>query len=186
MVVFLIKCSRYLHVIFVDYNIVEKLREGHYTSIRDEQTMTQYIYGGTGMVSYDDERAICDKTQYAQERDLNGYIIWEISGDLMPDLSTPLLDAANAKLLDPSIDCASMDLSTQITALISEAHPKPDDSAGGSSGPPKIIYYPDYGAAQCLNDGKESAWLQPGDIFHTPKVSILSSVVSTAQNILLT
>ena len=49
-----------------------------WTSVRDEQTMTQYMYGSTGMVSYDDERAICDKTEYAQEYDLNGYIIWEI------------------------------------------------------------------------------------------------------------
>ena len=72
------------------------------TTVRDEQTMTQYAYGSTGMVSYDDERAICDKTEYAQVHDLNGYIIWELSGDLMPDLTTPLLDAANAKLLDPS------------------------------------------------------------------------------------
>ncbi len=68
------------HPIFLlsisDYNIMEKI-DGM-TSIRDEQTMTQYAYGTTGMVSYDDERAICDKTDYAQVHDLNGYIIWEL------------------------------------------------------------------------------------------------------------
>ena len=89
------------------YNIVKKMSS--LTSVRDEQTMTQYAYGEKGMVSYDDERAICDKTEYAQDHGLNGYIIWELSGDLMPDLSTPLLDAANAKLLNPNIDCASPD-----------------------------------------------------------------------------
>lgn len=36
------------------------------------------MYGKTGLVSYDDERAICDKTEYAQVHNLNGYIIWEI------------------------------------------------------------------------------------------------------------
>lgn len=90
------------------------------TSVRDEQTMTQYVYGSTGMVSFDDERAICDKTEYAQVHDLNGYIIWEISGDLMPDLSTPLLDAANAKLLNPDLDCASLDKSDIIMAMSEE------------------------------------------------------------------
>jgi hypothetical protein len=28
--------------------------------------MTQYAYGKTGMVSYDDPRAICDKTEYGE------------------------------------------------------------------------------------------------------------------------
>lgn len=31
-----------------------------------------------GLVSFDDERAICDKVQYAQENDLAGFIIWEL------------------------------------------------------------------------------------------------------------
>jgi chitinase len=48
--------------------------------------MTQYAYSEKGMVSYDDERAICDKTEYAMDNNLNGYIIWELSGDLMEDL----------------------------------------------------------------------------------------------------
>lgn len=32
-------------------------------------------------------------------------LIKELSGDLMPDLSTPLLDAVHNKLRDPSLDC---------------------------------------------------------------------------------
>ena len=39
------------------------------------------------------------------EHNLNGYIIWEVSGDLMPDLSTPLIDAVHHKLSDPSLNC---------------------------------------------------------------------------------
>ena len=109
---------------YIDYNIVEK--GGELTSVRDERTMTQYVYGKAAvglpstLVSFDDERAICDKTEYAQVHDLNGYIIWEISGDLMPDLSTPLLDAANAKLLNPDLDCASLDKSDIIMAMSEE------------------------------------------------------------------
>ena len=109
---------------YIDYNIVEK--GGELTSVRDERTMTQYVYGKAAvdlpstLVSFDDERAICDKTEYAQVHGLNGYIIWEISGDLMPDLSTPLLDAANAKLLNPDLDCASLDKSDIIMAMSEE------------------------------------------------------------------
>ena len=61
-----------------------------------------------GLVSFDDERAICDKVHYAQEKNLGGFIIWELSGDVMDDLSTPLLDITNRKLGDPSIVCCAL------------------------------------------------------------------------------
>lgn len=140
-----------------DYNIMEKISE--MTSIRDDQTMTQYAWGNTGMISYDDERAICDKTEYAQVHDLNGYIIWEISGDLMPDLSTPLLDAANAKLLEPSLDCASLDLST-IGAVMSELHPS-SQAAGNSES--ELVFYPDHGSGICRHDAQQSEWLKKSE-----------------------
>jgi len=127
------------------------------TSVRDEQTMTQYVYGLKGMVSYDDKRAICDKTEYAQVHDLNGYIIWELSGDLMPDLTTPLLDAANAKLLDPTLDCASLDASNYIgiEAAIE----------GGTTIEAEVanLYYPNSDSATCLNDGLEAEWILDKD-----------------------
>ena len=97
------------------FNIVERLgtnplsTEQKMHSYRNEETSTQYawynIYGTTGLVSYDDEEAICDKTQYCIDNELNGFIIWEISGDLMLDGSTPLIDAVHAKLNDPQLDC---------------------------------------------------------------------------------
>ncbi len=65
-----------------------------------------------GFVSYDDERAICDKTEYVIDRSLNGYIIWEISGDLMPDLSTPLLDATNNRLNKLDVRCEPVQVAT--------------------------------------------------------------------------
>lgn len=93
-----------------DYNILNKL--SGFTTVRDELTKTQYAYNNVGFVSYDDERAICDKTEYALDRNLNGYIIWEISGDLMPDLSTPLLDAINNRLNKPGVRCDSVGSTT--------------------------------------------------------------------------
>jgi hypothetical protein len=94
----------------IDYNIASKI--SGFTSVRDEQTKTQYAYNDFGFVSYDDERAICEKTEYAMDRNLNGYIIWEISGDLMPDLSTPLLDATNNRLNKPDVRCNPADTLT--------------------------------------------------------------------------
>ena len=90
----------------LDYNIKGKLNS--FTSVRDEQTKTGYAYNSIGFVSYDDERAICDKTEYALDHSLHGYIIWEISGDLMPDLSTPLLDATIRRLNTPDVRCDSI------------------------------------------------------------------------------
>jgi len=105
------------------FNIFNKL--SHMIQMRDNKSKTQYAYishseqtaGGPndpdglaqsmpeGLISFDDERAICDKVQYAQEKDLAGFIIWELSGDMLNDLQTPLLDITNRKLADPSIEC---------------------------------------------------------------------------------
>ena len=159
------------HTTLTDYNIMDKIDE--LTTVRDEQTMTQYAYGSTGMVSYDDERAICDKTEYAQVHDLNGYIIWELSGDLMPDLTTPLLDAANAKLLDPSLDCASLDLSDYINEIVSEAHPPQlildakGNSVPISSQVSLSKWYANFSDGVCLNDGQEPNWLKDEELFDT-------------------
>ena len=85
------------------FNIKKKISE--LTSVRSEQTKTQFAYNDLGLVSYDDELAICEKTEYALDNDLHGYIIWEISGDIMDDLSTPLLDTVNGRLNNPNTRC---------------------------------------------------------------------------------
>jgi chitinase len=85
------------------FNIAKKING--FTSVRDEETMTQIAYDSNGYLSYDDERAICDKAEYAMNENLNGFIIWEISGDVMDDFSTPLLDAANNRLNNPDVTC---------------------------------------------------------------------------------
>jgi len=123
--------------------------------VRDEQTMTQIAYFSTGnMVSYDDERAICDKTQYAMDNGLLGYIIWELSGDLTDDLNTPLLDAANAKLVNPSLDCA--DIGSYHTV----------EAAAGGEAAVETEYYPHYDSGTCLSDGLAPSWLQNSAIFN--------------------
>ncbi len=48
------------------FNIVEKMPE--LTSVRHEPTKTQYAFKESGgLVSYDDEQAICDKAEYVSK-----------------------------------------------------------------------------------------------------------------------
>lgn len=111
------------------FNLYSKLP--YMIQMRDNKSKTQYAYishqeqqampgGGAntvdgmtqvmpeGLVSFDDERAICDKVHYAQEKNLGGFIIWELSGDVMEDLRTPLLDITNKKLGNPSLECCML------------------------------------------------------------------------------
>jgi len=89
------------------FNIEAKL--GEMEVQRDDVSHTQMAWfpDGSGFISFDDEQAICDKVQYVQEHNLNGFIIWELSGDVRQDLSTPLLDEVNRKLNNPSYDCSN-------------------------------------------------------------------------------
>jgi len=76
---------------------------------RDEKSHTEMgsFTDGSGLISFDDEQAICDKVEYGQTHNLNGYIIWDIQGDLRDDLSQPLLDVVNKKLNNPSYGCSN-------------------------------------------------------------------------------
>ena len=72
------------------YNVYNKLPS--MIQMRDNMSKTQFAYIShseqqstptalslpEGLVSFDDERAICDKVHYAQENNLAGFIIWEL------------------------------------------------------------------------------------------------------------
>ena len=95
------------------FNIVNEL--GRMTTYRHEDTQTQYAVfndGDRGLVSYDDARAICDKVGYANERGMHGFLVWEISGDMIDlgdgNMITPLIDATNAKIQNPNFDCSTL------------------------------------------------------------------------------
>lgn len=98
--------------------------------IWDKQSWTDWAYFASGgSVSFDSENAICAKTQYAIDNDLAGFIIWELSGDLLSDLSTPLLDITNKKLADPSYSCGEPGYYPEEGASASMAFPSPSLSA---------------------------------------------------------
>jgi len=94
----------------VYYNIVDKLNNGTLVSVRHEPTKTQYAYftDGSGLVSYDDQQSVCDKADYVNKELLGGLFFWEMTGDLMQNMDTPLIDMINRKLTETNFDCRLM------------------------------------------------------------------------------
>jgi len=91
------------------FNIVNELHR--MDTYRHEKTATQYavfLDSDGGFTSYDDPRAICDKVEYALERGMHGFLVWEISGDMLDSGETPLIDATNDKLQNPALDCSTL------------------------------------------------------------------------------
>jgi hypothetical protein len=80
------------------------------------------------MVSYDDEWSICDKTEYVVDNSLGGFIIWELSGDMLDDFHQPLLEAMNRKLALPDIDCEGT-FGPFAQAFVGSADTAPDETA---------------------------------------------------------
>jgi len=55
------------------FNIMDQMK--HMTYVWDDESMTPIaFFDSGGMVSYDDERSICEKTAYAIDNDLHGYV----------------------------------------------------------------------------------------------------------------
>ncbi len=50
------------------------------------------------LISYDDEQSVRAKADYVLANNARGVIIWELTGDVMPDGTTPLLDVLAATL----------------------------------------------------------------------------------------
>jgi len=152
-----------------------------FTSARDPQTQTQYAFNANGFVSYDDPQAICDKTEYAIDHNLNGYIIWEISGDLLPDLSTPLLDATNDRLNGGSCAPDYSDLQPEDNAVV-------DTVTGNSVVMDTIVgtgWYPNQGLGYCVNDGKQMELFITADLVHV-SIYCVRGVVSFRVGVNLT
>ena len=128
-------------------------------------TSTQFAYNNVGFLSYDDPRAICDKTEYAMDEDLNGYIIWEISGDLLPDLRTPLLDAMDDRLKHPGVRCKSANYGSGNPGPANDGAMHQSDDAVVTTG---AQWYPNQASlgTYCVNDGKRlEYYVAPDQIY---------------------
>jgi chitinase len=87
-------------------------RGGGYTSIArliqeqgwkrrwDDETKNPWAISpdGSTVIGYDDSESISLKTQWAMQQGFRGVFFWQIGGDLMPDGTYPLQEAARKKL----------------------------------------------------------------------------------------
>ena len=80
------------------YDIAPAL--GSFTRQWDEKAKVPYLVNTERriLVSYDDEASIQAKARYVVDHGLHCVIIWEITGDFLPDGTTPLLDALRSGL----------------------------------------------------------------------------------------
>jgi len=70
-------------------------RMGDFTRKWDDRAKVPYLVSTAWnmLVSYDDEESIRLKAEYMVKKNVHGCIIWEITGDYLPDGTTPLLNA---------------------------------------------------------------------------------------------
>ena len=118
------------------YNIYKKLPD--ISSVFHEQSMTLVATTDKGIVSYDNEYSICLKTEYTIGMGLGGFVIWELAGDLLDDLSSPLLDSMYAKVNNPTLACDSEELWEATVGSRVEVHDSITEPAvSGSDTEPK-------------------------------------------------
>jgi GH18 family chitinase len=88
----------------VFYNDIVETK-GKLTRFWDDRAKVPYAVDSSwnSLVSYDDEESVALKAQYVLDHHAGGVIIWEITGDRLPDGDTPLLDVLSAKLLHRSL-----------------------------------------------------------------------------------
>jgi len=79
------------------YDIVPLLNK--FTRKWDDRARVPYLISTEWnmLISYDDEESVGYKAQYVLDHNACGLIIWEITGDYLPDGTTPLLDVIDAK-----------------------------------------------------------------------------------------
>jgi chitinase len=80
------------------YHEIVQTMDG-FTRFWDDKAKVPYLISKEWktFVSYDDEESVALKAQYVLDRNGGGAIIWEVTGDYMPDGRTPLLDAISDK-----------------------------------------------------------------------------------------
>jgi chitinase len=78
------------------YDIVRQIDK--FTRYWDDRAQVPYLVSREWdlLVSYDDELSVRAKAQYALASGARGLIIWEITGDFLPDGRTPLLNTIHA------------------------------------------------------------------------------------------
>ena len=69
----------------------------------DDETKNPWLHRRTAtmVIGYDDAESVALKTEWAMKQGFRGVFFWQVAGDLMPDNSNPVQEAARAKLAVP-------------------------------------------------------------------------------------
>jgi len=84
-----------------DYrNLARLLQDQGWTRTWDDETKNPWATapGGAAVIGYDDAQSISLKTEWAMQQGYRGVFFWQIGGDLLPDGTNPLQEAARLKL----------------------------------------------------------------------------------------
>ena len=78
----------------------------------DAQAGVPYLTSGRWhtLISFEDERSAALKARYVRQKGAAGLIVWEITGDALPDGSHPLLDAIFSEFNRPEKDSLPLSL----------------------------------------------------------------------------
>lgn len=81
-----------------DYNDIVKLM-GNFKRYWDDYAKVPYLVSAewNEFISYDDEESVAAKAQYVLDNNAHGIGIWEITGDYLPNGTSPLLDVIYEK-----------------------------------------------------------------------------------------
>lgn len=115
----------------------------------DMATMTPLATNQYGVVSYDDPRSICLKTEYAIAHRLNGFVVMDLTDDMLENKFTPLLDTINFKLAEPGLDCQGSEFE-DLFAWKAVGSGSLELASSGSETPdseveePEVVFYGEY------------------------------------------
>lgn len=81
-------------------NIAKLLQEQGWTRRWDDETKNPWAIApdNSAVIGYDDAESIAIKTEWAMRQNYRGVFFWQIGGDLLPDGSNPLQEAARQQL----------------------------------------------------------------------------------------
>jgi chitinase len=85
-----------------NYARMEKLLKEGWTRRWDDETKNPWLLAPdrSAVIGYDDAESVSIKTEWAMKEGFRGVFFWEVGGDLLPDGTNPLQDAAHKKWAD--------------------------------------------------------------------------------------
>lgn len=89
-------CKGDCSTVYMNYNEITSLIENGWTTYWDDASKVPYLRkdSGRGIITYDNPRSIRLKVKYdLNTRGVGGIFMWDLSQDVMPDHTQPLLNA---------------------------------------------------------------------------------------------